>query len=143
MNQMTVRDLWVAGQRYTVSGEGYRPVGDIVAEAPVEPPVDLALLLRPVVLCNDSRVTDGVVIGDPTEGALVTLALKARVDVDALRAGLPRFGEVPFDSDRRYMATFHRDGDAVRIFVKGAPGVLLERSRSVVTVEGARPLDDG
>jgi Ca2+-transporting ATPase len=143
MNQMTVRGLWLAGQRYRVSGEGYRPDGEIAAEAPGEGSADLASLLRPVVLCNDSRVADGVVIGDPTEGALVTLALKARVDVDSLRARLPRLAEVPFDSDRRYMATFHREGDSVQLFVKGAPGVLLERSAAVVTAEGARPLDDG
>jgi Ca2+-transporting ATPase len=142
MNQMTVRGLWLAGQRYRVSGEGYRRQGEIVAEASGEPPVDLAPLLQPAVLCNDSRVTDGALIGDPTEGALVTLALKARLEVDSLRAQLPRFGEVPFDSDRRYMATFHRDGDAVRIFVKGAPGVLLERSRAVLTAGGARSLND-
>ncbi len=143
MNQMTVRGLSLAGQRYSVSGEGYRPDGEIAAETPADSPVDLAPLLRPVVLCNDSRVTDGVLIGDPTEGALVTLALKAHVDVDALRAHSPRVAELPFDSDRRYMATFHRDGDVVRVFVKGAPGVLLERSRDVLTLEGALPLDDG
>ena len=143
MNQMTVRGLWVAGQRYRVSGEGYRPDGEIASEVPAEPRVDLAPLLRSVVLCNDSRVTDGVVIGDPTEGALVTLALKARLEVDSLRAQLPRVAEVPFDSDRRYMATFHREGDAVRIFVKGAPGVLLERSGASSRPDGARSLDDG
>ena len=126
MNQMTVRGLWLLGQRH----------------AAVDAPADLAPLLPPIVLCNDSRVADGVVIGDPTEGALVTLAQKARVDVDALRAQFPRVAEVPFDSDRRYMATFHRDGDVVRVFVKGAPGVLLDRSGAVLTRGGARPLDD-
>jgi P-type Ca2+ transporter type 2C len=143
MNQMTVRGLWLAGRRYQVSGEGYRPDGEIAGEAPGETSLDLAPLLRPVVLCNDSRITDGVAIGDPTEGALVTLALKARVDVDTLRAQSPRLAEVPFDSDRRYMATFHRDGDAVRLFVKGAPGVLLERSGAVLTPDGACSLDEG
>jgi Ca2+-transporting ATPase len=143
MNQMTVRGLWVAGRRYTVTGEGYRPIGEIALEVPGESPVDLAPLLQSVVLCNDSTVTGDVVIGDPTEGALVTLALKGRVEVDALRAQLPRCAEVSFDSDRRYMATFHRDGDAVRMFVKGAPGVLLERSGAVVAPDGVRPLDDG
>ena len=143
MNQMTVRSLWIAGQKYLVSGEGYRSEGEVAAEAPADPPIDLAPLIRTVVLCNDSRVTDGVLIGDPTEGALVTLAQKARVDVDAVRAQFPRIAEVPFDSDRGYMATFHRDGDMVRVLVKGAPGVVLQRSRDVVTQQGTRPLDDG
>jgi Ca2+-transporting ATPase len=143
MNQMTVRGLWFAGQRYTVTGEGYRAEGEIAAEAPADLPVDLAPVLRPVVLCNDSRVADGVLIGDPTEGALVTLAEKAGVDVEPLRAQFARVAEVPFDSDRRYMATFHHEGEVVRVFVKGAPGVLLERSHRVSTREGARPLDDG
>ncbi len=147
MNQMTVRALWLAGRRYGVSGEGYRPEGEISAESPGGSPAaslaELAPLLRPAVLCNDSRVADGALIGDPTEGALVTLAQKAGVDVDPLRAQFPRVAELPFDSDRRYMATFHRDGDVVRLFVKGAPGVLLDRSRAVLTGDGPTLLDDG
>ncbi len=142
MNQMTVRGLWFAGQRYMVSGQGYRPDGAIAAEAASQAPVDLAPLLGPLVLCNDSTVTDGVLVGDPTEGALVTLAEKAQVAVDPLRAAFPRVAEVPFDSARRYMATFHRAGDVVRLFVKGAPGVLLEQSRTILTPEGARVLGD-
>ncbi|HSS40702.1 MAG TPA: HAD-IC family P-type ATPase, partial [Polyangia bacterium] len=142
MNQMTVRGLWLAGQRYTVSGEGYRPDGAIVPEASSAAPVDLTALLGPVVLCNDSTVSDGALVGDPTEGALVTLAQKARVAVEPLRAEFPRIAEVPFDSDRRYMATFHRAGDVVRLFVKGAPGVLLELSRTIMMPEGARALGD-
>lgn len=143
MNQMTVRGLWFAGRRYTVSGEGYRTEGEIALEAPVDSPTDLAPLLRPIAVCNDSRVEAGVLIGDPTEGALVTLVMKARLDVERVRAELPRLAEVPFESERRFMATFHRDGEAIRLFVKGAPGVLLERSGTVLTPEGGRPLDSG
>ena len=143
MNQMTVRGFWFAGQRYTVSGEGYRAEGEIASQAPVDPPADLAPLLRPIAVCNDSRVEEGVLSGDPTEGALITLVMKARFDVEGLRTKLPRLAEVPFESERRFMATFHREGEAIRVFVKGAPGVLLERSGAVLTPEGIRPLDDG
>ena len=143
MNQMTVRAFSFAGRRYEVSGEGYRPEGEITAKVGAAPsPADLTQLLRPVALCNDSRVQDGVLLGDPTEGALVTLALKGKVDVEQLRTQLPRVAEIAFESEHRFMATFHREGEVVRVFVKGAPGALLERSRVVLTAEGERPLAD-
>ena len=144
MNQMTVRAAWFAGLRYEVSGEGYRREGEITAAttAAPSPSADLTQLLRPLALCNDSRVQDGVLVGDPTEGALVTLAMKGQIDVDQLRAQLPRVAEIAFESEHRFMATFHREGEVVHVFVKGAPGALLERSRAVWTTTGDRVLDD-
>jgi Ca2+-transporting ATPase len=78
-------------------------------------------------------VRDGELVGDPTEGALQVAAGKAGVDAEATRAAHPRLAEVPFDSAIKYMVTFHRvvGSDLVRMWVKGAPDVLLRRSRSV------------
>ena len=124
LNQMTARVVVVDGRRLEVTGEGYGSGGRI--EGPSDGDA-LRRLLDAAVLCNDSRIADGVLIGDPTEGALVALAAKAGVDADARRRELPRLAEVPFDSARKLMATFHRDGDRVVVLVKGAADVLAGR----------------
>src|SRR4029078_7940044 len=71
-------------------------------------------------------------IGDPTEGALIVLGAKGGLDITETRAALPRVAEVPFDSEYKFMATFHEmtadDGrPVVRCYVKGAPDVLIGR----------------
>ncbi|WP_206797115.1 HAD-IC family P-type ATPase [Amycolatopsis sp. MtRt-6] len=141
LNQMTARSLWHAGRRYRVSGEGYRPEGTITAEDDGPVP-DLRDVLVSAALCNDSVVHDGTLVGDPTEGALVTLAGKAGIDVTALRRAAPRVAEIPFDSGRKYMATFHRHGSGVRVCVKGAPDVLLRHATHVRRADSDRPLDE-
>ena len=83
-------------------------------------------------LCADARLDDGALIGDPTEGALIVLAEKGGISVDHAREMYPRVAEVPFDSDYKFMATFHNMNDAqgkpvIRCFVKGAPDVLIDR----------------
>jgi Ca2+-transporting ATPase len=127
LNQMTARAAWHRGRRLRVSGEGYGLDGRIEADGAGAPPGDLGDLLLPLALCNDSRVRDGALLGDPTEGALLVLAAKGGVDAEQAARALPRRAEIPFDSARKYMATFH-DGDAddeVAVFAKGAPDVLL------------------
>ena len=74
--------------------------------------VDLDDALLPMALCADARLDDaGDLIGDPTEGALIVLAAKGGIDVDGARARYPRVAEVPFDSEYKFMATFHRMTD--------------------------------
>jgi P-type Ca2+ transporter type 2C len=131
LNQMTARRVVFGGERFDVSGEGYRADGRITRHGEPDDAIDLAPLLMPLLLplaaCNDSRVTEGRAIGDPLEAALLVLAAKGGVMQSAVQASLPRVAELPFDSAHKLMATFHRDGDAVRVFVKGAPDVLLAR----------------
>ena len=99
--------------------------------------------LTSFVLCNDATVgAEGTVIGDPTEGALIMLGRTAGVDVEQLQAAHPRVGTVPFDAGRKWMATLHREDDVIRVHVKGAPDVLLDRCTSLRTSEGVRALDD-
>ncbi len=138
LNQMTARAVWFRGGRYHVSGEGYGSKGAIVPEDETTS-ADLVPLLQAAALCNDSRIHHGQLIGDPTEGAL--LALAAKGGIDPLSTGLPRIAEVPFDSANKFMATFHRDGEVVRLFVKGAPDVLLARSAAWLAAEGERGLE--
>ncbi len=128
LNQMTARELVVAGQRLTVTGGGYSTEGAVrsVDGSPV--PETVGETAVAVALCSDAELRDGDVVGDPTEGALLVLAAKAGVDVAAVRHEHPRLREVPFDSEYKFMATFHRWPGGARAFVKGAPDVLLARS---------------
>ena len=140
LNQMTARQLVIAGRRYSVDGEGYSTNGRILHVAG-EPDVPLETFLLPMALANDASVREGEIVGDPTEAALVVLAEKGGIDVDETRRAYPRVGEVPFDSDYKFMATFHELEDGgrhiVRCFVKGAPDVLLARSAGIRDVDGS------
>jgi Ca2+-transporting ATPase len=123
LNRMSVRALYSGGRRLRVTGDGYDSVGDIHAEDGGSLP-ELARLLQSAWLCSDSRIDDGRLIGDPTEGALMALAAKAGVSMEAPP---PRVAEIPFESATRFMATYHRQPDgSVLLCVKGAPGVVLD-----------------
>ena len=141
LNQMTARALFYRGRRFGVSGEGYFGEGAIRAEDGGPLP-DFLPLLAPASLCADSSLRDGKLIGDPTEGALLALAVKGSFDRDAAADDSPRIAEIPFDSAHKFMATFHRDGASVRMHVKGAPDVLLARASGFLGAAGAAPLDD-
>ncbi len=106
LNQMTARQLVVVGRRFSIEGEGYSFEGAIRRVAgETDTPLDPFLL--PMALANDAVVREGEIVGDPTEAALVVLAEKGGVDVEETRRAYPRVGEVPFDSDYKFMATFH------------------------------------
>lgn len=142
MNQMTARAAVFQGRRFVVSGEGYGAAGDIVVEDGGPLP-DLASLLHPAALANDSRIRDGQLIGDPTEGALLALAAKGGVEAERLAAHSPRIAEIPFDSAHKFQAAFHHDGKQVRMYVKGAPDVLLARAARALGENGKSALDAG
>ena len=142
LNQMTAREVVRGGQRVTVEGTGYGTDGALHGpDGSAAPPLGLAG--DAAALCSDASVRHGELVGDPTEGALVVLAAKGGVDVEARRRQWPRIGEVPFDSASKYMATFHREGDEVVCLVKGAPDRLLARCHSTAEADGgASVLDD-
>jgi Ca2+-transporting ATPase len=135
LNQMTAVEMTLWGRRYTISGSGYLTDGQIKRVAG-DSDVPLDAFLLPMVLASDAVVTsEGEMIGDPTEGALVVLAEKGGVDPQATRERFPRVAELPFDTAYKLMATFHRmqdeaGRDVVRCFVKGAPDQLLARATS-------------
>jgi Ca2+-transporting ATPase len=141
LNQMTAKSFNFDGRRFEVSGEGYDPQGAITDSGKAATAAELAALLVPLVACNDSRIEDGKVIGDPMEAALLVLAAKGGVVRDPVERSLPRLAEVPFDSAHKFMATFHRDGDLVKVFVKGAPDVLLARCSTRRATGSELPLD--
>jgi P-type Ca2+ transporter type 2C len=140
LNKMTARQLVIPGHnRYTISGEGYSTVGDVTHVGGQHHNLDPYLL--PMVLCADAVLDGENLIGDPTEGALIVLGAKGGLDITETRAALPRVAEVPFDSDYKFMATFHdMTGDdgrpVVRCYVKGAPDVLIARATSIRNPDG-------
>src|SRR3954466_264885 len=122
LNKMTARELAIPGQhRFTVSGEGYGIVGEIKHVGGGN--IDLDPYLLPMVLCADARLDGERLIGDPTEGALIVLGAKGGLDIEETRRTSPRVAEVPFDSEYKFMATFHemKDSDGapvLRCYVK-------------------------
>jgi P-type Ca2+ transporter type 2C len=140
LNKMTARELAIPGQhRFTVSGEGYATEGEISHVGGSH--IDLDPYLLPMILCADAVLDGENLIGDPTEGALIVLAAKGGLDVAETRRAYPRIAEVPFDSDYKFMATFHQmtgpDGrPVVRCYVKGAPDVLISRGGSYRAPDG-------
>jgi Ca2+-transporting ATPase len=135
LNEMMVSTIYASGSWFTVDGQGYRKSGQILSVAGTPVP-DFTRLALGLVLDSDATVSDdGSVVGDPTEAALVVLAAKLGVDAEETRRAYPRIAEVPFDSDYKFMATFHRfpvDGvDRVIELVKGGPDVVLARCTQV------------
>ncbi|MBE9608263.1 HAD-IC family P-type ATPase [Chitinilyticum litopenaei] len=121
LNRMAVRQLYAADKRYDAST--LTP-----AQLSLQADDTLLQLLLAAVLCADAQLDGEHIIGDPTEGALLQLAAQAGLDAGTLRTASPRLAEIPFDSANKFMATFHREGEQVRLWVKGAPDVLLARS---------------
>ncbi len=142
-NEMTAVRVSLPGRELRVTGIGYAPEGRFHDGARhVDPQGDIGL---GAMLCNDARIepddTGGwQLTGDPTEGALLALAHKAGLDPADAAQRFPRVDEVPFGSDRRYMATLHRDHDGRRfVRLKGAPEPVLALCEREHGVDG--PLD--
>jgi magnesium-transporting ATPase (P-type) len=147
-NEMTVTRVVGADQWVDVSGVGYTPTGDLSINGRVIDPEQyppLALAIRAGVLCNDAglREEDGQwhVDGDPTEGALLVLGSKSGFTQHTATAAWPRIDAIPFESQHRFMATYHRDShDQPWIFVKGAPERILDMCQRELTDQGERPI---
>lgn len=153
-NEMTVQQLYVGGQTLHVTGVGIRPQGEW--QTPEGEPVDFGrnrvaeLALHIGLLCNNSEITrqkqDGEerweVRGDPTEGALVVAAAKAGLRKEELEQAFPRVEEIPFSSDRKFMATFHQQDERVGVYVKGSPETVLALSSAILLNGASRPLTE-
>lgn len=89
---------------------------------------DQDMTARIMALCSDATVDeDGNVIGEPTEAALVRWTLEHGIQKTRLSEDMPRIAEIPFDSGRKMMSTFHKDGEHIVQYTKGAPDEVLER----------------
>lgn len=150
VGQMTVRALFVAGQRYQVTGEGYGSEGEVLIQGKqIDDGHAPALLeLATVMLaCNNAHLSlekdTWTVIGDPTEGALLVGGTKAGGDRERIEREMPKQHEIPFDSDRKLSTVIRKlpNGQS-RAFINGAPDVLLQRCTHLYTNAGVRPLTD-
>lgn len=144
MNQMTAVEVLSPTDRYTVSGTGYGLEGRIHHAAGSSAGIEDAI--QPYVVASDAKLVDGAVVGDPTEGALLVLAHKAGLDVDATRESLPRLATLPFDPGYKLMATFNAARDAsgrqvVRCFVKGAVPAVVARAATALAAGETVPWD--
>ncbi|TCS42519.1 cation-translocating P-type ATPase [Reinekea marinisedimentorum] len=151
MNAMTARELIVAGHAFKVTGEGYSPSGTIVDEANESniPPLaqnSINLACHVALLCNDANIREHEgeweLHGDPTEGALLALAMKHGLVPASVRHDWGKTDELPFDSDRRYMATLHHNPEGSKFLaIKGAPDRLMSFSHFQQGENGPEPLD--
>ncbi|MDO8347122.1 MAG: cation-transporting P-type ATPase [Rugosibacter sp.] len=132
-NEMTVQRVIAAAQVFEVSGTGYAPHGGFAIagkEVDISEYTQVLDLLRAGLLCNDATLNEiegqWHIAGDPTDGALIPLALKAGMDAAFEHGALPRTDHIPFESEHRFMATLHHDhaGHAF-VFVKGAVEQVL------------------
>ncbi len=149
-NQMTVREVHAGARTYRVTGAGYDPAGEIRDERgeKVAPPLlaPLRHLLASAALCNNARLEktkEGAwkTIGDPTEGALLTLAAKGGLPREPLAESHRVVQEVPFDSDRKRMTIVTLDADGREVVhTKGSADVLLPLCTFVEAEGGPVPL---
>lgn len=152
-NQMTVQAIYAGGQHYKVIGSGYSPKGNIsltnhhhLADSFVdELPPTLEECLIAGLLCNDSQLKqagdDWSVIGDPTEGALITAASKASLNQASLAASKSRLDAIPFESQYQYMATLHDQVSPV-IYTKGSVEALMSRCSKMMGHDGQKTILD-
>ena len=148
LNKMTVEEIYVDGM--LIRGKELRVKSHVEDDLktqnskPACRQAGLKTLMTAMVLNNDSnKGEDGTLIGDPTETALVEAAENAGYIKDEMEKSLPRISEIPFDSDRKRMTTFHssKEGDFIS-FTKGALESILEQSKNIITSEGVMNLDE-
>lgn len=160
LNKMTVEEIWV--ERKLVTSNELRVTGKEEFNKLVTRNSSLVTLLKALALSNDSQIdNEGNIIGDPTEVALYNVAAENRFVKSELENKYPRTAEIPFDSERKLMTTFHKVSNELLVtgnelknkdsslvtrysllsFTKGAIDVLIERADSVLTSDGVKPVN--
>ncbi|WP_311531036.1 cation-translocating P-type ATPase [uncultured Anaerococcus sp.] len=137
-NEMTITKIYTNDKEYEVEGSGYKPEGDIRDEEKevVDGDDQIKLLMTIASLCNDANlIRDGEeykITGDPTEGAMLTFAEKWNINQEDLNEKHPRIQEIPFDSTRKMMTTFHELDGKYYAMTKGAPDVIMKNSSKIL-----------
>lgn len=150
-NEMTVVKVYTDGEVYEVVGTGYNPKGEIILNnesVDVKSKKGLNFLANIAALTNDAKLVQNNeewgIIGDPTEGALLTFAEKAGYGIEDTNESYKRVEEIPFDSDRKMMTTFHSEfvKDKVISFTKGAPDIVLSNCKYFLDGEEVKELTE-
>ncbi len=148
-NELTVQNVLTAEHAYTVTGSGYNPLGELQLNGkffPLFEHADLQAAIHAAILCNDAELTKTnshwQLEGNPVDGALLALGLKAKLDLRLEDQKQPRTDIIPFESSNKFMATLHHDhtGNGY-IYVKGAPERILEISESQMFHGQPVPID--
>lgn len=136
-NEMTVKKIYSGGITVDVTGQGYDPEGEfqnsIGRDLDDRSLREMKTLFSIAVLCNDASMEKNPegqwgILGDPTEGSLIVAGVKAGIGKTAINEKYPRIHEIPFDSDRKMMTTFHTGyTKGVVSFTKGAPDIILKK----------------
>ena len=151
-NEMTIRMLYANDDIINVTGVGYLPNGEFFRENnnnKIQPLDDrhAELLLRIGALCGTSIIQEKnsqwVIYGDPTEGCLLTVAMKAGINIDALKSKYPQIGEIPFSSDLKRMTTIHRTPEnEIHAYIKGALDIIIDRCNSIFKDDKNQPITE-
>ena len=145
--EMTVRIIQTIDNVFDIKGTGYSLEGEVIIDgrrANLDGYPILARLARAAILCNDAtlEIKDGSVSaqGDPTEVALLIMAVKLGLDVSAVRRENPRVGEIPFSPERRRMTTINLVNGVRRAYMKGAPEAVLASCSNILANGDVRRL---
>jgi len=144
--EMTVNKIWMPDFMVEVSGAGYEPVGEFTVCGELlsrEEDARLERLVEAGALCNNSKLTPPSderepwkAIGDPTDAALLALALKRDMNIEQILSRKRRLSLLPFDSDRKRMTSIHVSNDYAAAYVKGAPRSVVSASSQIETSDG-------
>jgi len=139
--EMTVQRIYMGDEVVKVTGVGYEPEGEFLAEdRKIDPQNEqLRILLTAATLCNDAKLEKDttserwIIKGDPTEGALIVAAAKAGLWKEDLEKQQPRVGEIPFSSETKRMTTMHMTSARKKIaYMKGAPEIVLGKCTKIL-----------
>lgn len=136
-NEMTITKVFTDFKEFDVEGSGYTPQGDIKLDGETIKDHDqIKLLMTVASLSNDANLIENnglyEITGDPTEGAMLTLAEKWDIVQEDLNEAHPRIDEIPFDSDRKMMTTFHEMDGTYYAMTKGAPDIMINNSSKIM-----------
>ncbi len=150
-NEMTVRQVYAGDRLFQVGGTGYQPAGDFTLGGQKIRPADFPELMATLqggVLCNSAALREDhgqwKIVGDPTEGALLTCAAKGSLEKEKLDISHPLLEELSFDSKRKMMSMIRKAPEGKTFaFVKGAPDILLSRCTRRLTPDGIKDISPG
>lgn len=157
-NKMVVQKVYTGSYHFNVTGSGYEPSGTFYCQdnQQIETETEVKKLFQACVLCNDAllqhsrniaeKKTNWSILGDPTEGALLTLAGKTEIFKEELEKTMPRVGEFPFDSERKRMSVIVDNSvenqSPYLMFTKGSTELILERCDRLLSKNSPELLED-